>query len=170
MPFCVLKRTVLGRKTVCFASWNGPFGKPKWYVWEWCEDISVLLLLYIHHGEPVHWGISCTCRATQTSEVQADSPEQATGAAGSCRCCRGRTRSGGSTSVWWPYRRHAVSSDVLEIHAAKVVKYFESCKTGGSTQALPQPGSLRIFNKMAKTAQKRALFMCRMPEFKKIYT
>ena len=62
------------------------------------------------------------------------------------------------------------SSDVLEIHAAKVVKYFESCKTGGSTQALPQPGSLRIFNKMAKTAQKRALFMCRMPEFKKIYT
>ena len=62
------------------------------------------------------------------------------------------------------------SSDVLEIHAAKVVKYFESCKTGGSTQALPQTGSLRIFNKMAKIAQKRALFMCRMSEFKIIHT
>ena len=107
MPFCVIKRSVLGRETVCFASWNGPFGKPKWYVLEWCKDISVLLLLYIHHGEPVHWGISCTCHAAQTLEVQADSPEQATCAAGSCRCCRSRTRSGGSTSVWGPYRRHA---------------------------------------------------------------
>ena len=42
------------------------------------------------------------------------------------------------------------SSDVLEIHAAKVVKYFEFCKTGGSTQALPRPGSLRIFNQNGK--------------------
>ena len=39
MPFCVLKQTVLGRETVHFARWNGPFGKPKWYVWKWCKDI-----------------------------------------------------------------------------------------------------------------------------------
>ena len=169
MPFCVLKRSVLGRKTVCFASWNWPFGKPKWYVLEWCKDISVLLLLYIHHGEPVHWGISCTCRAAQTSEVQADSPEQ-------------HVLPGLAVAVAVGLGQAVVllcedltadmyfSSDVLEVHAAKVVKYFESCKTGGSTQALPQPGSLRIFNKMAKTAQKRAIFMCRMSKFKKIYT